>query len=136
MTLQYTPVSLPLLLSATLSGGLGVYAWRHRHGREGVLAFALLNFACGLWALAEVLELASADFAWQYFWGALLRLPLSTALFFWVAFAAQYTGWGSLLNRRALAFLSAPLVGGVLLAWTNEWHHLMWTDWRQTDWHG
>ena len=45
MTLQYTPVILPLLLSATIASGLGLYAWQHRHGRAGVLAFAFMNFA-------------------------------------------------------------------------------------------
>jgi len=38
VSLQYTPWILPLPLSAAVSGGLGIYALRHRQGRESVLA--------------------------------------------------------------------------------------------------
>jgi PAS domain S-box-containing protein len=136
MTLQYTPVILPLLLSAAITSGLGVYAWGHRRGREGVVAFALLNFSGALWALGEALQWASADPAGQYFWLRFYWLGVEALPFFWFVFAAQYSGWGGWLNRRSLALLSAVPIGGVLLTWTNEWHHLVWSGMHLSDSYG
>jgi PAS domain S-box-containing protein len=136
MTLQYTPWILPLLLSAAITSGLALYAWQHRHGREGVLAFALVNLSAAQWALGEALQWASADPAGQYFWLRFYWLGVEALPLFWFIFAAQYTGRGGWLNRRSLALLSAVPIGGVLLTWTNEWHHRVWTGMYGAAWVG
>jgi PAS domain S-box-containing protein len=136
MTLQYTPLILFPLLSAAVGIGLGLYAWRQRGGREGVLAFTLLSFSCAIYALGDVLTWASADVAWQYFWVRLRRPGVEAAALFWLVFAAQYTGWGEWLNRRTLAILAVIPVAGTLLAWTNEWHHLLWSGVQAINWSG
>src|SRR5512134_2047511 len=102
MTLQYTPVILPLLLSAATISGIALYAWLHRHERPSVTAFALLCLCGTLWALGDVLVWSSADLSWAYFWNSLRRLPASISPFVWFVFAAQYTAWGEWLNRRTL----------------------------------
>jgi DNA-binding response OmpR family regulator len=65
MPLQYTPLIIPLLLSTAVSGGIAVYAWRHRRGHESVSTFAGLTFAAALWALAEALKWANSELAAQ-----------------------------------------------------------------------
>jgi PAS domain S-box-containing protein len=136
MTLQYTPLIFPLLLSAAAGIGLGIYAWRQRRGREGVVAFALLSLSCAIYALGEALIWASADLVWQYFWMQFRRPGPETAGLFWFVFAAQYTGWGWWLNRRTLTILGLIPAAGTLLAWTNQWHHLLWSNVYSTHWSG
>jgi PAS domain S-box-containing protein len=135
MTLQYTPLILPLLLSGGISGGLGIYAYRHRRSHEGVLPFALMSFACAVWALGDALTWASAELAWQSFWFDFRRLGIEGAAFFWFVFAARYTGW-NWLTRKRLALVAVVPIAGVLLAWTNPWHHLVTSGVRQVDWNG
>jgi hypothetical protein len=119
MTLQYTPLIIPLLLSAVVTAGIAVYAWRHRRGREAVLAFAFVNVSASVWALAEALQWASADPAWQYFWLRAYWLGVEAGPFFWFVFAVQYTGRGAWLNRRRLILLSLAPAFGLLLVWTK-----------------
>ncbi|MBI3388358.1 MAG: PAS domain S-box protein [Deltaproteobacteria bacterium] len=136
MTLQYIPVILPLLLSAAISSGLGVYAWRHRHGRESVPAFAFLCFSAALWGLGDALGFSNAEPHWQYFW-QLFRTPgVTGAPLAWLVFAAQYTGFGERLTRRTILLLSVVPLFSTLLTWTNQWHHLIWAGVRQSDWDG
>jgi PAS domain S-box-containing protein len=134
MTLQYTPVILPYLLSVFLTGGLSLYAWWHRRGRAGVLTFALFGFSAAFFALREALIWASADLSWQYFWLRLGRPSAEAIPLLWLAFVVQYIG--ASLNRRRLTLLSVVPVAAGLLAWTNQVHHLIWSGVSQSDWHG
>jgi PAS domain S-box-containing protein len=136
MTLQYTPVILPLLLAAAILFVLGIYAWRHRQGREAVLAFALLSFSSALWALSFALKWASAELSGQHFWLCFSWLGVNAAALFWLVFAARYTGRDGWLSRRRLALLCGGSVTSVLLGWTNEWHHLVFSSVALSDWHG
>lgn len=136
MSFHNFPVILPLLLSGAASGALGLYAWRHRHGRDGVTAFALMSFSLAVYALGDVLVYASTSLGWQYFWLRVRRPGLAFAPLLWLVFAAQYTGSGRVLTARVLVLLSIVPVANVLLSWTNEWHHLIWADVQATEWHG
>jgi PAS domain S-box-containing protein len=136
MTLQYTPVILPLLLSAAGLLGLGFYAWRHRRGREGLATFALLCFACAVWALSNAIGLAGTDPGWQYFWRLFRRPVTDLSAPLTLVFVIQYAGFGGWLNRRRLIALFALSVVSGFLAWTNYWHHLIYTGFAASDWYG
>jgi PAS domain S-box-containing protein len=137
MVLQYTPWILPYLLSAVLGVGLGVYAWRHRKGREGVTTFALLCFNNGLfWALGNALVWLNAGFAGKYASWLLVHLGSQGSSLLFFIFAVQYTGWGAWLTRRRLLLLAFVPAASVLLGWTTSWHHLFYTDTYLSDWNG
>jgi PAS domain S-box-containing protein len=128
MTLQYTPVILPYLLAAAITTGLGFYAWQHREGREAVVAYALMNFACALICTGEALSWLSGDAAGKYY-GFMLAIPgYQSISLLWLVFAAQYVGFGDWLNRRRLVLLSFLPVVILVLSWTNHWHHLIWSE--------
>jgi PAS domain S-box-containing protein len=137
MSLQFHPIILLYLLASLLAFGLALYAWGRRGGRAAVFTFALLTFACAVWALGDALIWMSADLKLQYLWLLLLARPGAEAvppLAF--LFAAQYTGWSRWLTRRKLLLLATPPIATVLLTWTNGWHHLMYSGTYQTEWHG
>lgn len=136
MALQYSPLLPPLALSVIIPVGFGVYAWRRREGHEGVASFALLSFACGLWGTGTLAQVASADPASQYFWMRFYWLGCEAAAFFLFVFFVQYAGWGRWLKRKTLVLLSIGPVAATLLVWTNEWHHLVWSDMRLSPWLG
>jgi PAS domain S-box-containing protein len=131
MTLSYTALILALMLSAGINGALGLYAWQHRRGQRGVLWFASLMFAACLWSIASAGDWASVSLSAQYFW---LRLGWTGNVCvpaLWFLFAADYTGHGKSLTRRNVALLwMVPSITWVL-AWTNSWHHLVWSRLEQ-----
>ncbi|MBI1813901.1 MAG: PAS domain S-box protein [Deltaproteobacteria bacterium] len=125
MVVQYTPLILPLLLAAGVTGALGVYAWRHRRGRGGVVPFALLMFGTTWWTICGTLQWASANLAAQYLWLQCSWLAIPAVPVVWLTFAVDYTRRRR-LDRRTIALLCVIPAISTVLALTNDWHHLLW----------
>lgn len=122
---QFTPLLIPLLASAVISGSLVVFAWRRRSGR-GAIPFTLLMVAVTEWTLGYALELSGVDLNVK-----ILGLKLSfigivvapTALFM---FALLYSNRGEWIRwPRWLAFAVVPLLT-IVLVWTWDSHNLFW----------
>ncbi len=47
---------------------------------------------------------------------------------FWLIFAMQYLGYGRYLTPRATRSLAVIPVATLALAFTNSWHHLLWSE--------
>jgi PAS domain-containing protein len=131
MTLQYTPPIFPLALSAGVSAALGLYAWRHRRAQRGVLWFALLMFAASLWSAASAAEWASMDFSAQTFWLHVSWAGNASIPVLWLLFAADYTRRGRALTRGRIALLWIVPAITWILAWSNTWHHWVWSQLQQ-----
>jgi len=126
MDWQDTPFTLPLLVAATVSAALALYAWRRRSAPGG-LPFIGLMLAIAVWSLGYALELAGADLVTKLFWARAQYLGIVLVPVAWLAFALQYTDrsrW--LTHRRLLLMVLVPLLT-LLLAWTNDVHHLIWS---------
>ncbi len=134
MTFQFTPLIVPFLLSTFIAGALALYAWSRRRGRPVVVALALLGFAGALYALRDGLLWVSADLPSQYLWLRLGRPFVETTPLLWLVFAAHYAGVP--LSRRRLTLLCVAPVAASQLAWTNQFHHLIWSGVSAEDWHG
>jgi len=124
---QYTPYILPLLASAAISAVLALYAWRRRPA-PGATAFALLMLAVAVWSLGYALRVASADLAVKLFWAKVRYLGIVTVTTALLAFALQYTGREKWLTRRNVILLGIEPTATLCLAWTNEFHHLIWRE--------
>ncbi len=113
----------------TLGSGLGVavlavYVWTRRSAPGGYALCSILA-SIAYMLLTGVLEERSTTFADHLFWlhvqiPAYAVLPVCCLLL-----ALSYTlrpmrGW------RAAVLFVVP-AAGVLLQWTNAWHHLYWT---------
>jgi PAS domain S-box-containing protein len=127
MAWQSTPYTLPLIASALVALGLGLFAATRRI--EAVSGpFIGLMAAVTIWSLAYALEWARADLAGKILWAKVEYIGILGVPTLWAILAARYTGRKRWLVRRNLPFLALiPLV--VLgLVWTNEYHHLIWTS--------
>lgn len=129
---QYTPYIWPVLTSAGFSAALGIYCLRRRPA-PGAFALGMLSSAAALWVLANGLGLASTDGSAKVFWfkfQAALVLPISSAV---LCFVVEYAGLGRWLTRRTLILLAIAPLAFLLLIFTNESHHLVWTRIRFDD---
>ncbi|MDS0279169.1 helix-turn-helix domain-containing protein [Halomicroarcula sp. S1AR25-4] len=127
MTLATVAHVLLLALSVLTTTALTGYAWRNR-AEHGARAFSGLVAAFTLYAGAHLVGLLTADLGarllWEYVqWTGTAAIPV-----LWMLFALEYTGHDELIDRRTVAALSVVPVVTAALAWTNPWHHLMWTD--------
>jgi len=129
MNWQYTSFAFLLLTTAAISAGLALYSWRHRRA-VGATPFALLMLAVAVWTLGDALRLGSMDLATKLFWARMRYLGIVVVPAAWLAFALQYTAREKWLTPRNMAMLAIEPLVTLLLVWTNDAHHLIWSDVR------
>lgn len=121
------PLYLVLVLSAAVVGmGVAFVAWlrRDRPGARPLVAFVV---AASFWAVADGLSVASARTGTILFWRQ-IALSLSVVIpVAWLVTVLEYTGRDHWLTRRTLAFLLVEPVAFLVLVWTNDGHHLVWS---------
>lgn len=125
--MQYSPYVLPVAIAAVLSAGVAIFAWRHRPA-PGAATLALLGLAVAEWTTGYALELAHSDRPSIRFWTNVQYLGIVTVPVAWLAFALHYTGREKWLTPRNMIFLTIVPGLTLLLAWTNDFHRLVWSQ--------
>jgi N-terminal 7TM region of histidine kinase len=77
------------------------------------------------WSLGYALELAGADIPTKLFWVPVEYLGIVIVPAAWLILALQYTGRTKWLTPRWLVLLSIEPLITLVLAWTNDLHHLI-----------
>jgi signal transduction histidine kinase len=128
MSGQYTnsPYLLLQFLTALFLLILSAYSFRRR-SVPGALPFGFASLFAALWVVGSFMEYVVPDPDAKIFWvkvqGA-MQLPTITAH---ACFVLEYALPGRWLTRRNLILLSFPPLLFLLLAISNDFHHLMWT---------
>lgn len=119
--------SLVMLVTAGLSTGVAVTAWRRRR-LPGATPLLLLQIATAVWSGLAAFEVAASTPAAMQGWGQLAYLGIATAPLFYFLFSVEYTqdtAW--LTGRRRAALWLIPVITLALVA-TNDWHHWHWAS--------
>ena len=115
------------VVSAAVTGGVAVVAWRRRR-LVGARTLALLMLALSWWLLANALEAAAVDRSAKVFWSVVAYPGIELAPVLYLLFVLAWTRQdGSLSTSRVALLLLVPIVS-VGIAATNDWHHLIWTS--------
>ena len=130
MQFQDSPYILPLLISTIIASSVAVYVWQRRATASGAIALAVLAFACAEWSLGYALEIAGADLPTKIFWGKSQYIGIITVPLSWVVFAYFHSTASAGVTRRNLALLSIVPCITLILAFTTEYHGLIWKDVR------
>lgn len=126
MELQNNPYVYSVLAAGMVSaaGAFGAY---QRRKVAGAASLTLLMAGLAVWMFAYALELAAAQLDAQLFFVKLKYIGIvSTPPLFFI-FALHFSQPGR-LSARAAALLGAVPAITLLLAWTNEWHWLIWRN--------
>ncbi|MBW1712730.1 MAG: PAS domain-containing protein, partial [Deltaproteobacteria bacterium] len=117
---------LPSILGGAVAAVVVIFLWPRRSapGAKCLLSSAL---ALVVWSVANALQLASPDLPSKIFWSKAQYLGIVTLPPAFLAFALQYSGRRDWLAAPNLGLLSVVSLTTLVLAWTNEAHHLIWT---------
>ena len=130
MEMESTAYLLPLILSAVVSALLAWFAWRRRPA-PGAVSLAVLMAAVTVWTAGYALRLGSMEPADKIFWAKARYLGVVVTPAAWLVFAIQYSGYGRRwLAPWTLGLLALEPLAVLALVWTNEYHHLFWTEMR------
>jgi diguanylate cyclase (GGDEF)-like protein len=122
-------ITLPAILFAIATlivAIVTVIAWKRRQSRaSSVMAWMLL--AITGWTLTTGMETLVIDLNDKITWSKFEYLFASITTPLLIAFSTLYTNRQEWLNRKILMlFWSIPVIT-ILLTFTNEYHHLIWT---------
>ncbi|MFB6127110.1 MAG: histidine kinase N-terminal 7TM domain-containing protein [Halolamina sp.] len=132
MSWQYTPYTLPLVLTGVLLLLFSAYLWRL--GRDersfGPLLGSLLMLAGAEWVLAYTLQLSSTVPSQKVFWLQFAFVGVVLLPLIWFGYVLWYSGWERWLTPRVFGTLGAVALGFLVFLATNESHHLVYREFR------
>jgi diguanylate cyclase (GGDEF)-like protein len=126
MYYHIVPYSIAEFVTAVVAIIVALLAW-HRRTAPGGLQLSLLMFAIFEWALCASFEAAAVEQGTKIFWSQIEYIGAHTAPAFLVLFALRYTQNDKWLKPWLIALLFLPGILTIGLAFTNQWHHLIWT---------
>jgi len=116
-----------LLLNAILSTAVAIIAFRARN-KPGGLSLGLLMSAVAMWSLGLVGEFSVTTIPAKVLWSKIQYPWAMSSPVFLLTFTLEFANQEQWLKRRHLILYWVIPVITVALAWTNEWHHWIWTS--------
>ncbi|MBN1247929.1 MAG: PAS domain-containing protein, partial [Anaerolineae bacterium] len=111
-------VTLPLIASALVAGGLAIYTW-HRRIVLGARIFALFMVSVMAWSLVSAATHLSPTLSGKLFWTNSQYIWVGLVPALWLLFVFLYTGRERLLTVRTIALLSIHPIVLQPVVWLN-----------------
>ncbi|MBI5933366.1 MAG: hypothetical protein HY867_06625 [Chloroflexi bacterium] len=125
---QLTAISLSIFIATAVNVFTAYVSWQRRKTKGGIY-FSVAMMCVAFWTLAAALDYAAVPIPLKVFFAKLEYLGYHPALSLMTAFSFMYAGHEERLKDiRVRALLTLIPAFGILLAWTNEWHGLLWTS--------
>jgi len=114
-------------ISAALCFISAAMLWRRRLN-PGSIPFALLMVSLTIWSFASVFEAGAITVAQKLFWSKIQYIGITTVAPLWLWFTTQHTRREKIFSGfMRWAIWIIPIMT-LLLAFTNEYHGLIWND--------
>jgi diguanylate cyclase (GGDEF)-like protein/PAS domain S-box-containing protein len=124
-TWLFTLYSIALFLAAGVSLVLCVILFRRRN-EPGAIYMALAMLSESFWTCMVGLEASSVPLDQKILCAKLSYIGVYNCLPFFLLFGFQYAGSETLITRRNRVMLWVVPVIVIVLAASNDWHHLIW----------
>ncbi|MGO9180785.1 MAG: histidine kinase N-terminal 7TM domain-containing protein [Candidatus Limnocylindrales bacterium] len=124
---QLNALVLSYLASGAVTTGVLITAWRRRP-MPGARELALLMLAIAWWLFANALEAAATGRTTKIVWSVVAYPGIECTPVLYLLFALRWTHQDRWVTRSRIALLLAVPLLSVLLAATNELHHLLWSS--------
>ena len=127
MIFEPTYFAIAFAVATAVCSALALYVWNRRQVSGGSY-FALFLAVAAVWALASALENSVADMPTKILFSKLSYLGVATVAPLWLLFTLNYSGLSRRLWSRWIPVIWVIPAIVILLAFTNEWHRLIWTS--------
>jgi diguanylate cyclase (GGDEF)-like protein/PAS domain S-box-containing protein len=126
MHIQHHPFSIPFILAALVSAGIAATIWRRRSA-PGAVSLMVHMLGLALWSGAIAAMWLSTSLHSQLFWLNLSALGVVLIPITFLTFSLQIARKEKYLTRRLMILLTIEPLVGLLLLWTNDSHHLVYS---------
>ena len=127
MNIYVTIYNTAMVASLLVSLGVALMIWRLRRF-PGTWAMIALAIAVFVWTAGYFFESHSYTLDRQLFCISIGYLGSMAVPPSWFAFCLKYTSNDRLLTFKQAVVMSVIPFTAVVLVWTNQWHHLMWSN--------
>ncbi len=132
MSFHFVPHAWILFITATLSFNIGISAWQRRYYQTGkILTFFMLSIA--IWAFCSGIEAISIGLSHKIFWSKMEYLGFVWAAPLSFLFILAYTNHWNWIKPPFLTVIGTISLLTLVLAWTNEYHGLIWNAFHLGD---
>ncbi|MCJ7733773.1 MAG: hypothetical protein MUP11_04410, partial [Anaerolineales bacterium] len=124
---QFSVFIIPTILAGFLSILAVSMLWSHSSSR-GSKALIYLFIAIAFWSFGYTLELVVPSLPWKAIWLKFEYLGIVWISVFWLLFCLRFSNAYTPKTKNFLLIFSwVPLIT-LTLAFTNEYHHLIWDN--------
>jgi len=127
MGYQFPGFAIAYAVSAVLCFLSAAMLWRRRLN-PGSTPFAFTMLSLTIWSLASVFEAGAVSSEGKIFWSKWQYLGITTVSPLWLFFSAQYTRRYKNTPKYLRRLIWVIPVATLILTFTNEMHHLIWTN--------
>ncbi|MCZ3372335.1 MULTISPECIES: sensor histidine kinase [Methanobacterium] len=127
MNFQYSPYGAILMVSAFIILSLGIYSYKKRSSTLHTY-FIFFMISIFLWCLGAGMEFFSIAIWAKVFWIKVTYFGVATVAPLWFIFVLNYANYEKYLKPTyiRLLFLIPAII--IIMAFTNEWHGLLWPN--------
>jgi PAS domain S-box-containing protein len=114
-----------LALAAASALWVALICWQRRTA-PGSLPFQWLMLAVAYWCALSALHTLTPSISGRILWAKAQYFAIASVPLLWLLFALDYGRWRAVSGRWLAVLVAIPLVT-IAMAWTNEWHGLLWS---------
>jgi PAS domain S-box-containing protein len=122
-----------LFLVTALVAAVGTTLAMGRSSSKGARELGLLLLSATIWSFVVFLESAATTLADKLILTKISYVAVVTTPVLYLVFVYRFIGTNHLSSFRKIARLMVVPVLVLVLAWTNEYHHLIWTSFAPID---
>ncbi len=126
MIYDFPDFSLVYVIASILSFVTAAMTWRRR-SNPGNVSFSILMLSLCTWSFASIFESGAISPESKLFWSKWQYIGISSLPPLWLYFAAEFTNQKRFRERSRWFILIIPAIT-LLMAFTNEYHHLLWSN--------
>jgi hypothetical protein len=125
MIWQETPYTIPLIAAVIILAATAAYTW-WRSPVAGAKIVALLIGIGAVFLFTYTMEISSSDLPTKVFWDKVQFMSITVIPVLWLVYVLQFTGHEKWMTRGNLLLLAVVPALLTVLAFTNEYHRLIW----------
>ncbi|MCX8126183.1 MAG: ATP-binding protein [Dehalococcoidia bacterium] len=127
MSWMFPPYATVFIVAVVMALLFAWASWQRRPA-PGAAFFAALMMAIGIWSFFRVLEAVVVEPWGKVLWAKFEYFGIASSGLFWLLFTCDFTGNDRWMTARNIGLLSVIPVASIVLAFTNDWHGLIWSS--------
>ena len=126
MTQVFTIYSVFFIATSLLSFSVAMLAWQRRTVK-GARELTLLMIAAGIWTFWVIFDTASSTMTGKILWSKFAYIGAVSTPVLYLIFVLRFTGKDIIITAKNVLLLFIIPIITLILAFTNEKHHLVWS---------